>query len=78
MSDWKSIDERITNLKANVMRNAVRMKQKYKQNGFVFMPFSQKQKKVLTWWCDASPVKDMDGIQQSERGTRSMPVIRNG
>lgn len=30
--------------------------------GFDFKPFSTKQKKVLTWWCPASPVKDMDGI----------------
>ena len=29
---------------------------------FKFQPFSLKQKKVLTWWCDASPVKDKDGI----------------
>lgn len=29
---------------------------------FKFKPFSVKQKKVLTWWCDTSPVKDMDGI----------------
>lgn len=29
---------------------------------FNFRPFSMKQKKVLTWWCPSSPVKDMDGI----------------
>ncbi len=29
---------------------------------FKFKPFSLKQKKVLTWWCDNSPVKDKDGI----------------
>ncbi len=29
---------------------------------FKFKPFSQKQRKVLNWWCDTSPVKDMDGI----------------
>jgi PBSX family phage terminase large subunit len=29
---------------------------------FKFKPFSPKQKKVLTWWCDGSPVKDKDGI----------------
>lgn len=62
MNDWESIDRRIAKLKENVMRNAVRMKRKYQQNGFEFRPFSTKQKKVLTWWCDASPVKDMDGI----------------
>ena len=29
---------------------------------FTFRPFSKKQRKVLNWWCDASPVKDKDGI----------------
>lgn len=33
-----------------------------KNKGFEFKPFSTKQKKVLTWWCTDSPVKDMDGI----------------
>ncbi len=33
-----------------------------KQQLFKFKPFSLKQKKVLTWWCDTSPVKDFDGI----------------
>lgn len=31
-------------------------------NKFAFKPFSTKQKKVLTWWCPNSPVKDADGI----------------
>ena len=29
---------------------------------FQFKPFSKKQRKVLNWWCDTSPVKDKDGI----------------
>lgn len=29
---------------------------------FQFKPFSVKQKKVLTWWVDTSPVNDKDGI----------------
>lgn len=29
---------------------------------FKFRPFSRKQRKVLNWWCDESPVKDYDGI----------------
>lgn len=29
---------------------------------FKFKPFSPKQKKVLTWWCDSSPVKGKEGI----------------
>lgn len=33
-----------------------------KKQVFKFQPFSQKQRKVLNWWCDSSPVKDADGI----------------
>lgn len=33
-----------------------------KRQIFRFKPFSQKQRKVLNWWCDTSPVKDYDGI----------------
>lgn len=29
---------------------------------FKFQPFSKKQRKVLNWWCDTSPLKDYDGI----------------
>ena len=29
---------------------------------FEFQPFSKKQQKVITWWCDNSPYKDYDGI----------------
>lgn len=29
---------------------------------FRFRPFSRKQRQVLNWWTDNSPVKDMDGI----------------
>lgn len=31
-------------------------------NVFKFKPFSEKQKKVLTWWTPDSPYKDYDGI----------------
>lgn len=33
-----------------------------KKQIFKFQPFSKKQRKVLNWWCDNSPVKDADGI----------------
>lgn len=29
---------------------------------FRFAPFSKKQRQVLNWWTESSPVKDMDGI----------------
>ena len=58
-----SIDERISNLKKQLMQNAITLRKKIK-NGtiFKFKKFSIKQKKVLTWWNDKSPVKDKNGI----------------
>ena len=58
-----TIDERISNLKKQVMQNAITLKKKIR-NGtvFKFKKFSKKQKKVLTWWNDKSPVKDKNGI----------------
>ncbi|MDO4267443.1 MAG: PBSX family phage terminase large subunit [Eubacteriales bacterium] len=29
---------------------------------FQFKPFSPKQRRVLNWWCETSPVRDYDGI----------------
>lgn len=62
-TDNKNIDERISNLRKKVMQNAITMKKKIK-NGtlFKFKPFSLKQKKILTWWTDNSPVKNKNGI----------------
>ena len=57
-----NIDERITKLKESIAKRAEAMKAKVKKQGFKFKPFSEKQKKVLTWWCPTSPVKDADGI----------------
>lgn len=37
------------------------MKKKINQV-FQFRPFSRKQRKVLNWWCDSSPVSKKDGI----------------
>lgn len=33
-----------------------------KTSTFKFKPFSRKQRQLLDWWCDTSPVKDRDGI----------------
>lgn len=58
-----TIDERISNLKQTVIKNAIILRKKIK-NGtlFKFKPFSVKQKKILTWWTDKSPVKNKNGI----------------
>ena len=29
---------------------------------FKFKPFSRKQRMVLNWWAEGSPVRDMEGI----------------
>lgn len=57
-----SINTRIENIRKGIAKRAAAMKAKAQKQGFQFKPFSNKQKKVLTWWCPASPVKDMDGI----------------
>ena len=51
----QALKERINKLKQNRSIST-------KLQVFKFQPFSLKQKKVLTWWCDTSPVKDKDGI----------------
>lgn len=32
------------------------------KSSFKFEPFSKKQKQILTWWCESSPVLKQDGI----------------
>ena len=51
------IDERIRRLKKRIKK-----RRKKKVKGFLFKPFSKKQKQILTWWCEDSPVKDAEGI----------------
>lgn len=38
------------------------MTAKIKRTSFEFKPFSRKQRKILNWWTENSPVKDADGI----------------
>ncbi len=56
------MSEKLKRLRAKLER----MKQNRRTTGngqtFKFSAFSEKQKKVLTWWCPDSPVKGMDGI----------------
>lgn len=33
-----------------------------RKTAFKWQPFSDKQLKIMTWWCETSPVKDYDGI----------------
>lgn len=35
---------------------------KPRKNSFKWQPFSRKQLKVMTWWCESSPYRDYDGI----------------
>lgn len=54
--------ERLRALKAKIEKLKQNHDISIKLQVFKFQPFSLKQKKVLTWWCDTSPVKDKDGI----------------
>lgn len=54
--------ERLKSLKARIEKLKQKCSIVSKIQVFKFQPFSLKQKKVLTWWCDTSPVKDKDGI----------------
>lgn len=62
MTNWNDIDARIAQLKEVVAQRKLKDRGKLRTNIFRFKPFSVKQKKVLSWWCDDSPVKDRDGI----------------
>lgn len=42
------------------MTGVIRMK--IRKAFFKFQTFSKKQRQLLNWWCDASPVKDYNGI----------------
>lgn len=56
------IEGRIENIRESIQKRTDSAKKKAIKQLFHFKPFSVKQKKVLTWWCPDSPVKDMDGI----------------
>lgn len=62
MMMWYDIDKQIEALRKSVVNNAVKLRNQVRQGFFKFKPFSLKQKKVLTWWCPDSPVKDYEGI----------------
>ena len=59
---WQQLTERREQIKDRILKNIIARKEKLKNNTFDFKTFSIKQKKVLTWWCVNSPVKDCDGI----------------
>lgn len=60
--EWTDIDDKIKNLRQAIIKRALSVRERIKANKFEFKPFSNRQKQVLTWWCDTSPVKDKNGI----------------
>lgn len=62
MVDWTDFDRRVRKVRKNAWKNAAKMLVRYRQKEFEFKPFSEKQKKVLTWWCKDSPVREKEGI----------------
>ncbi len=62
MIRWNDINAMHDKITVRVRKNKQIQNVRAKNNTFKFKPFSVKQKKVLTWWCENSPVKDRDGI----------------
>ncbi len=62
IENWKEIDSKIRKLKQIIIERKTTEHTRSNRTPFKFEPFSRKQKKVLTWWCDKSPVKDKKGI----------------
>lgn len=62
MNSWNEIDTIRQRIADRMKKRALARREQRKKNTFAFKPFSIKQKKVLTWWCKDSPVKDADGI----------------
>ena len=62
MNQPSSFEDRLYKIKCKITARKDAILKKAKKIPFTFKPFSVKQKKVLTWWCPDSPVKDMDGI----------------
>ncbi len=62
IENWKEIDSKIQKLKRTIIERKATEHTRSNRTPFKFEPFSRKQKKVLTWWCDKSPVKDKKGI----------------
>lgn len=58
----QTIEQRISNIRAGIRKREESLGHRAKKQAFQFKPFSRKQKKVLTWWCPDSTVKDADGI----------------
>ena len=46
---------------------------------FEFVPFSSKQKKIMTWWCDASPFAEYKMIMcyGSVRSGKTIAMIQS-
>lgn len=56
------MSDRIQKLREKLTQMKQNRKSETTGQTFQFSPFSVKQKKILTWWCQDSPVKDRDGI----------------
>ncbi len=56
------IKERIADLRQKVQQIKQKRQKLNRMQFFKFKPFSVKQKQILTWWMQDSPVKEYDGI----------------
>lgn len=61
-ANWEAIDRSISEARATVENRIDKLRKQTREVFFNFEPFSEKQKKVLSWWCPSSPVKNYNGI----------------
>lgn len=59
---WNTVDGLISQVRASVESRVVKLRQQAREGFFRFQPFSEKQRRVLTWWCPDSPVKNYNGV----------------
>lgn len=59
---WTKVDAALENVRVAINTNTLRLLKQFRDSTFRFKPFSQRQKKVLNWWCEDSPVSTYNGI----------------
>lgn len=62
MTGWEKTDELLANCRKALDDRAENRRKQTRKEFFKFKPFSDRQLKVLTWWCPSSPVNERDGI----------------
>ena len=72
-----TIKEHIASMKEKLARLKEKRGILTKVQTFKFQPFSQRQKQILTWWLPESPVKDYDGMAETDAKKSWISGIRS-